>query len=150
MKLVPNRSLSNWLQLRSIAFGLAVFNFVLVWTLDVQMRGIAALIDPWYHPWSYFNEPTRLLLASSLLLLDRIWSYLTAIGISGYIIARFVYLFAVWDGTWFQEWAYLRKYEPYFVGSYESQVLLALIVLAGGLYYLARVVWQRHAEIVGG
>src|SRR5215831_13200865 len=141
----------KWLaEFKSITFGLAVFNFALVWTLDAQMRGIAPLVDPWYHPWSYFNEPSRLLLACSLLLLDRIWSYLAAITVSGYIFVRFVYLFAVWNGTWFQEWTYLRKFEPYFAGSYESQGLLALIVLAVGLYCLARVALRERAEMAGG
>jgi len=50
------------------------------------------------------------------------------LGVFNFVV-RFVYLFAVWDGTWFQEWEYLRTYEPYFVGSYESQVLFALMVL---------------------
>jgi len=143
-------NLCRWLQLKSITFGLGVFNFALVWTLDARMDGIAALVDPWYHPWTYFNEPTRLLLASSLLLVDRIWSYLAAIGISGYIVVRFVYLFAVWEGTWFQEWEYLRTYEPYFVGSYESQVLLALMVLLIGLHDLARTLLLGRHEIAGG
>ena len=144
-------SLRNWLQLKGFTFGLAVFNFVLLWNLDVRMRGIGTLVDPWYHPWSYFNEPTQLLLASTLLLTGRIWSYLAAIGISGYIVIRFVYLLAVWDGSWFQERSYLGQYfGRYFFGSFESQVLFALIVLVVGLYYLARVVLRRRRDMVGG
>jgi hypothetical protein len=138
-------SLSHWFQLRFITFGLAVFNFVLVWTLDAQMRGIAAMVDPWYHPWSYFNEPTRLLLAASLLLVDRIWGYLGAIGISGYLFIRFVYLFAVWKGQWV--WTFQSRYDPHFIGTYESQILLGFIVLCVGLHGLSRVVLLRRDKI---
>jgi hypothetical protein len=112
------------------------------------MGGIGALVDPWYHPWSYFNEPSRLLLAASLLLVDRIWSYLGAIVISGYIVIRFVYFFAVCKGTWL--WTFQSKYDPHFIGSYESQILMGLIVLSVGLYHLSRIVLRRRGEIVGG
>jgi len=141
-------SLSRCFQFRVITFGLAVFNFILVWTLDERMRGIAALVDPWYHPWGYFNEPTRLLLAASLLVVNRVWSYLGAIGISGYIVIRFVYLYATWKGTWL--WSFQTKYDPHFIGTYESQILLGFIVLCVGLYDLSRVVLRRRVEIVGG
>jgi len=144
-------ALYHLFQIRAVVFGLAVFNFALVWMLDESMRGIAALVDPWYHPWSYFNEPSRLLLAASFLLIGRAWSYLATIGLAGYIVVRFGYLFAIWDGTWLQWWTFLRKYEPYFVGSYESQVVLGLILLCLGIFYLVLAPLQpKHGEIVGG
>jgi hypothetical protein len=42
--------LCHWVQIKAMIFGFAVFNFALVWMLDQSMRGIAALVDPWYHP----------------------------------------------------------------------------------------------------
>ena len=124
----------RWLQVRAVIFGLAVSNFALVWTIDQRMGGIAALVDPWYHPWSYFNEPSRLLVAASLLAMGRTWSDLAAVSLSADMVIRFVYLFAMWNGSW--QWSFLSKYEPFFVGSYESQYLLALVILCVGVFYL--------------
>jgi len=149
MKQAVKTSLLYWFQPKALVFGLAVFNFVLIWSLVQRMGGIAAVVDPWYRPWSYYNEPTRLLVAASLLLVNRAWSYLTAIGIGGYIVVRFLYFFAIWEGTW--HWTYLSKYEPHLVAAYENQVLLGLIVVCAGLYYLARgLMRSRSRAIVGG
>lgn len=126
--------LSHWLQVRAVIFGLAVSNFALVWTLDQRMGGIAALVDPWYHPWSYFNEPSRLLVAASLLVMGRAWSNLAAVTLSAYMVMRFIYLFAMWNRSW--QWSFLSKYDPHFVSSYESQYLLALVILCVGVFYL--------------
>src|SRR5258705_8024715 len=143
--------LCHWFQIKAMVSGFAVFNFALVWMLDQSMRGIAALVDPWYHPWTYFNEPTRLLVAASLLLIGRDWSYLAAIGLCGYMVVRFGYLFAIWDGTWLEEWAFLRKCDPYFVDSYESQIVIGFIILLVGMFYLTRKVLRRSpVEVVGG
>ena len=57
----------RWLQVRAVIFGLAVSNFALVWTIDQRRGGIAGLVNPWYHRWSYFNEPSSLLVAALLL-----------------------------------------------------------------------------------
>ena len=132
-----------WLKVRAVTFGLAVFNFALVWTLDQQMGGIAALVDPWYHAWSYFNEPTRLLIAASLLVAGRTWSDLGAVSLSGYMVIRFIYLFAIWDGDW--QWSFLSSYDPHFVGTYESQYLLAAVILCvGGFYLITRILRHRN------
>ena len=36
------------------------------------MSGVVGMVSPWYHPWSYFNEPTRLLLAAACLWLGKL------------------------------------------------------------------------------
>ena len=130
-----------------MVFGFAVFNFVFLRTLEMRMGGIGALVDPWYRPWSYGNEPTCLLLAASLLLVGRIWSYLVAVGISGYIVIRFVYSFSIWDGIWKPDWIYLRKYNLHVAAAYENQILFAAICLGVGLYYLSCAVLKRRSEI---
>jgi hypothetical protein len=132
----------RWLPVRAVIFGLAVSNFALVWTLDQRMGGIAALVYPWYHPWSYFNEPSRLLVAASLLTIGRAWGDLAAVSLSAYMVIRFIYLFAMWNDSW--HWSFLSKYEPYFVGSYESQYLLALVILCAGVFYLMAEILRRN------
>lgn len=85
-----NAGPSRWLHLRALVFGLAVFNFVLLWTLDQRTGGIGALVDPWYHPWSYLNEPSRLLVAASFLAMGKTWSELAAVSLSAYMVIRFI------------------------------------------------------------
>ena len=143
-------TLRHCLQTKAVVFGFAVFNFVLVWTLDQSMGGIGALVDPWYHRWTYFNEPSRLLVAALFLLPGRVWGYLASVGITGYMVIRFVYLIAIWNGSSLQEWVFLRKYEPYLVGSYESQYLFGLILLCLGIFYLTQnILLPTHTSIVG-
>jgi len=132
---------SRWLQVRAVIFGLAVSNFALVWTLDQRMGGIAALVDPWYHPWSYLNEPSRLLVAASLLAMGRAWSDLAAVGLSAYMVIRFIYLFAMSSGSW--QWSLMSRYEPSLIGSHESQYLLASVILCVGVFYLIAGIMRR-------
>jgi len=151
MKESIKTTLCHWFQVRAIVFGLALFNFMVIWTIVQRMGGIAALVDPWFRPWSYWNEPSRLLLAASFLLVGRSWSYLAATGLSGYVVLKFAYLIASWNGPWLNEWTYLRKYDLYFVYAYESQILLAALVLIVALYYLGRgVLWRGGSGIGGG
>ena len=70
-----------------------------------------------------------MLVAASLLAMGKTWSDLAAVS-----LICFVYLFAMWNGSW--QWSFLSKYEPYFVGSYESQYLLALVILCVSVFYL--------------
>ena len=126
MTLTLTTPFRRWLQTTKIIFGLAVFNLAVLCTLDQRLGDIGTLADPWYHPWNYLNEPTLLVFTASLLLIDRICSYLLAIGISGYIALPFV----TNDNAWLMD--------PHFVGSYESQILLALTILGLGLYCLSR------------
>lgn len=111
------------------------------------MGGIACLVCPWYDPWSYTNEPTRLLIAASSLWLSRAWSYVIALALGGYMFGYFVYLFAVSDATLLKEWRYLQKYEPYIVGSFDSQYILALIISSFAAFYLAQNVLRKEASL---
>lgn len=125
-------------------FGLALFNFAVVWTHDQQMGGIAALVDPWYHPWSYFNEPSRLLVAALLLAVGRAWSDRAALSLSGYMVIRFIYLFANLSGDW--HWSFTGNYGAPFVGSWESQYLLALVILCASVFYLMTSLRQSQIQ----
>ena len=68
-----------------IVLGLALCNFILIWMAAQNQVGICYLC-PWYYPWSFTNEPTRLLLAACGLCLSMKWSYLAAIGLSGFTL----------------------------------------------------------------
>lgn len=133
-------TLVHLLEPRSIIFGLALFNFILIWVeaRELATSGIACVVCPWYHPWSYDNEPTRLLIAASSLLLKRTWSNLVAFAVGGYMISYYIYLFEMSGVTLLQEWRYMQKYEPYIVGSFDSQYILALIVSILAGFYLMR------------
>ena len=138
----PKATLRNWLRPELIVFGFSIFNFALIWRLDRAIT-FACVVCPWYHPWSYTNEPSLLLVAAALLLFRRVWSYLGAIGLIGYMAFHFVYIFTIWEGTWMEEWAMLRKYEPYFVGSWESQYVFGFIILALSIFHFSRAVFVK-------
>ena len=141
-------TLISLLEPKSIIVGFALFNFILIWiqARSLDMSGIACVVCPWYDPWSYTNEPTRLLIAALSLWLNRAWSYVIAFALGGYMVAHFVYLFIMSGASLLQEWRYLQKYEPYIVGSFDSQYILALIISGFAAYYLARDIMRRNAS----
>jgi hypothetical protein len=132
---------------KSIIFGFALFNFILIWiqARNLAMSGIACYIYPWYHPWTYTNEPTRLLVAALFLRLGRVWSYVIAFALGSYMFAYFVYLFIVSGVTVLQEWNSLRNSETYLVSSFDSQYILALIISCFAAFYLMRDILRRTA-----
>jgi hypothetical protein len=135
------------LEPKSIILGFALFNFILVWiqARNLAASGIACVVCPWYHPWSYTNEPTRMLIAALFLWLGRAWSYVIVFALGGYMFAYFVYLFIVSGASLLQEWRYLQKYEPYIIGSFDSQYILALIISGFAAFYLVRDILRRNA-----
>jgi len=54
------------------------------------------------------------------------------------MLARFVYLIMISSVSFAQEWRYLRQFEPYLVGSFDSQYVFALFPFAFGIYYSCR------------
>jgi hypothetical protein len=76
----------------SLILGVAVCNFVVVWVISpLECMGY---ICPWYFPWSFTNEPTRLLAASCLLRTGRTWGYSAAIALCGFILLESLPLYA--------------------------------------------------------
>jgi len=146
MRQSARKTLNSLIEPRSILFGLAVFNFMLIWVeaRNQAMSGIVGVVSPWYYPWSYVNEPTRLLLAAAFLLLAKLWSNIAAVVLAGYMVAYFVYLVIVSNVTLAQEWRYLRQFEPYLVGSFDSQYVFALILFSFGVYYSWRQLSYRN------
>jgi len=130
---------------RSLICAFALFNFLLIWTKAREGGGIACVVCPWYYPWSWVNEPTLLLLASLFLRLKRTWGYVLTLLLSGYLVGYFVRLYIITQATLLDEWRYLRKFDPYIVGSWDSQYLFALIILCCSIFYLTRSILRRNA-----
>ena len=105
---------------------------------NYALSGVVGVVSPWYHPWNYTNEPTRLLLAAVCLWFGKLWSNIVALALAGYMVAQFIYLVAVSGVTFTQEWRYLRQFEPYLVGSFDSQYVFAVILFSFGVYYSCR------------
>src|ERR1700738_139685 len=133
--------------LRSIILAFALFNFILVWTWAGYIT-FACVVCPWYHPWSYLNEPTILLLAALFLRVNRWWGSTAAFILSGNLIGSFVYLLSriPYDPVIALrgDWRLIQKYYPHIVGSWDSQYLFALIVLCCSMFYLARAILRRN------
>jgi|SRR6185295_12816206 len=133
-------ALVHLLALKTIILGFALFNFILIWIEARRLAtgGIACLVCPWYDPWSYTNEPSILLLAAAFLWMSRRWSYLVALGLSGYLCAYAIRLFLISGASLKAEWAYLQEFEPYLIGSWDSQFILAFVISCFSAFYLAR------------
>jgi hypothetical protein len=138
------------LDTKSIILGFAVFNFNLIWVWDAGIT-CACVACPWYHTWSYLNEPTILLFAALLLRINRWWSNAVAIVLAGYVIGYAAYVFSIVDdvlGGLRAEWKAIRMFYPYIIGSWDSQYLFALIILCCSAFSLKsnfrhrRVVWH--------
>ena len=126
------------LDTRSIILGFAVFNFTLIWVWDAGITFTCAAC-PWYHPWSYLNEPTFLLFATLFLRINRWWANTVAIVLAGYVIGYAAYLFSIVDDALEglrADWIIIRLFYPYIVGSWDSQYLLALIILCCSAFSL--------------
>ncbi len=147
MKNSLRKGLISVLGLKPLILAYALFNFILIWieARNLALSGIACVICPWYDPWSYINEPTRLLVAACSLQLSRGWSYAVTIALTGHMIAHFGYQIAISGVTWQQEWAYLQKYEPYIVGSADSQYIFAFVIFCSAIFYLVKVCQGRGA-----
>ena len=151
------RIVAVFLDPKSIILAIALGNFIFIWVeaRNLATSGIACLVCPWYDPWSYLNEPSLLLVAAAFLRLSRILALIISMALSGYLLSYFVYLFLAYDVSLKQEWRYLRTFEPYFVGSWESQYFLALIILSFSIFYLTRFALRKralkhHAKVVDG
>ena len=116
--------------LRSILLSFAIFNFIITWMMDAEIHFTCAAC-PWFHPWSYLNEPTILLVSALFLRANRWWGNTIALLLSGYLISYFVHILLILDDpltALSYDWKIIRRYYPYLVGSWDSQYLFALIV----------------------
>ena len=135
------------LDARSMILAFALFNFILVWTWDREIT-FACVVCPWYHPWTYLNEPSLLLVAALLFRVNRWWGNTIAFGLAGYLIGSFIYLLSRTEDPVAGlrgDWRLIRMHYPYIVGSWDSQYLFALIILCCSIFYLTRSILRRNA-----
>ena len=148
MKPLLKKTFVTLLDPRSFILAFALFNFILVWLWAWQERGIACVVCPWYHQWSYLNEPTLLLIAALFLRMNRWWGNTIAFVLAGYLIGSFVYLLSRIEDPMAGlrgDWRLIRMYYPYMVGSWDSQYLFAFIILCCSVFYLARAILRRNS-----
>ena len=127
--------------LRSILLGFAIFNFTIAWARDAQIH-FTCTGCPWFHPWSHFNEPTILLVAALFLRTNRWWSNTIALLLKAIsLLTSFTCSSRSMIPSWLGDtvgksfgWTY-----PYFVGSWDSQYLFALIVFSYSALSLKRI-----------
>ena len=124
---------------RSMIFAFAVFNIILIWKEAwwLAHSGIACVACPWYDPWSWFNEPSLLLVAAFFLRLNKLWSWVIALILSGYLLGYFIFLLLRFGGIMAglrADWRAIRMFYPYFIGSWDSQCLLRLSFYAVPAY----------------
>lgn len=133
--------LSKWLDPKLVVFGTTLANFFLLWYTAHRMRGIACVVCPWFYPWTYFNEPTLLLIAAVSILFNRVWSYLVGVGLSGYLIGDLVYRFVAYDLSVAENLKLL--FSPYqeIVYAWQIQYLLAFVVFVEAVFYLVNAVF---------
>ena len=70
----------------SLILGAATCNFIVVWMASAAP--CMGFICPWYQPWRFTNEPTRLLVAACLLRTGRAWGYSAAIALCGFMLVE--------------------------------------------------------------
>lgn len=140
------------LDLRSILLSYAIFNFTITWVMDAEIHFTCAAC-PWFHPWSYLNEPTILLVSSLFLSANRWWSNTIALLVSGYLIGYFVHILLMLDDpvtTLRYDWKVILMDYPYLVGSWDSQYLFALIVFCYSALSLKRNFLSRKVTAPDG
>jgi hypothetical protein len=128
---------------KSIVLGLALCNFIIIWMRAGSWgeSGPICYLCPWYYPWSFTNEPTRLLLAACGLRLSMKWSYLAAIGLSGFTLFEGASWYSnLWhDGLRFESGIWLGKLDIH------TQYLLASIIFVYAAGCLSKSVFGRDS-----
>lgn len=129
---------------KSIIFGLAGCNFILIWikARSWETSGLICYLCPWYDPWSYTNAPTLLLIAACCLSLGMRWSYLAAIGLSGFTLSEGIFLNMnlYYDGILFTDGVGIWLANP---SLYIQYVLSSIIFGYAGICF-GRSIFRQH------
>ena len=139
---------------KSIVFGLALLNFIFIWSHQkVQRVQTSTTISfceycSWYETWSFINEPSILLLAAFLLLFSRRWSYIFASALSGYVLVYvlFYLIRSICYFGFFELWKGIQKSEPSIFLVWETQLIWAGIVFSFTIFYLLRDILHKNAS----
>ena len=116
---------------KTIILGLALYDFILVWNEAWRWEGgLMCYLCPWYYPWSFTNEPARLLLAACGLSLSMRWGYLMAIGLSGFTLSQGISWYGnlLHDGLLLDSWMGMWRHVLSPMLSLHAQYILAGII----------------------
>ena len=131
---------------KTIILALALYNFLVVW-VEAKKWGsnLICYICPWYDPWSFTNEPTRLLLAACGLCLSMRWGYLAACVLSGFTLFEGIYLYVnlVHDGILIESWAGMWRYGMNPLLSLHAQYMLAGFIFMYAAVCLGKDIMRR-------
>ena len=130
------------IQPKWILFGIAVFNYVLFWSLAHRMAG-ACVACPWFYPWNNLNEPTLLLVAASLVLFERKWSLALSLMLSGYLV---VFLISLYVLNHLSPLAMLLDPRYRLIDLWQTQCVFAVVVLLASAVYLVRIVHRERVN----
>ena len=143
------RILLAQVEARSIILLLALFNFIVIWTVAQQraMLGITCAACPWYFPWYWDNEPTQLLIAAIVLRLNRVLGSFIALVITGCLLWMFGHYFVVQPDSFHYEWLWVRRVttQPFEVLSGHGQYAFALIIVCCSIFYLTRTILRANS-----
>ena len=133
---------------KTIILGLALYNFIVVW-MEVRKwgGGLNCYLCPWFYPWSFTNEPTRLLLAACGSCLGMRWSYLAAIGLSGFTLFQGISFSAslFHDGMLLESWMGIWQYHSNLMLSLHVQYILASIIFVYAVVCFGKSIFRRNS-----
>ena len=123
---------------KTLILVVAACNFIVVWVASATP--CMGYICPWYDPWRFANEPTRLLVAACLLRAGRAWGYSAAIVLCGFMLLESMpgYANDYARGILLESLSWMWNSIPFL--SLHAQCLLAGIIL---MY--AAICWGRSA-----
>ncbi len=142
------KSTFNYLP-KIIILGLALFNFLYIWieTIETGDKISFCHICPWYKTSAFIHVPI-LLVAASLLLISKRWSYITAIALSGYIFAYDLF-FLIRGIAYFglsEMWKWILRSEANILLVQEVQLILAGVIFSSSIIYLVRDALHKKAS----
>ena len=133
---------------KTIILGLALYDFIVVW-MEVRKwgGGLMCYLCPWFYPWSFTNEPTRLLVAACGLCLSMRWSYLAAIGLSGFILFQGISFSAslFHDGMLIESWRGMWQYHSNLMLSLHAQYVLASMIFVYAVVCFSKSIFRSNS-----
>lgn len=124
-----------------IIFGLALFNFIFIWSHRSPIEigtGISFVEYPAWYDTTGFFKPVVLLIAAFLLAFNKRWSYLFSILSSGFIVVYWSVWLIFRKMTLLEEYNFIQELKLNIFLQEEIQFFLAIIVFSYGLFYLLR------------
>ncbi len=137
MKLFQNKFIRSLPKV--ILFLITFYNFV--WASWQNLQGCSGVSCPWFLTGEFHYPQFFLFLASLLFLIQRLWSYLLSMLISGYFAITWTSMIVKWFWTTDYSLAYRWKIitSQYFghpLQIWESQCVIALMIFSFASFYV--------------